>query len=94
MSAVELEPDRNRLHDLVRLVWETAQHPGATEEPVPAPDPARGPVAVTDEDVAAAGPYSVEQVREHLLAEQDGTYTLERDGDAVRVLGVLPGPAA
>ena len=91
MSEVEREPDRNRLHDLVRLVWETAQHPGATEEPVP--DTGRDAVAVTDADVAAAGPYSVEQVREHLLAEQDGTYTLERDGDTVTVLGVLPGPA-
>ena len=72
MAEVELEPDRNRLRDLVRLVWQSAGAP-------------RG---VTDQDVADAGPYSVEQVRDHLISEQEGTYVLERDGETVRVVSV------
>ena len=75
MAEVELEPDRNRLHDLVRLVWQSAGAPGG----------------VTDQDVADAGPYSVEQVRDHLTSEQEGTYVLERDGDTVRVVSVQAG---
>jgi len=80
MSEVELEPDRNRLHDLVRLVWQSAQPSDG--------DGSAEPTPVTDEDVANAGPYSVEQVRDHLTAEQEGTYVLGRDGETVRVLTV------
>lgn len=65
---VELEPDRNRLHELVKLTWDTKQGPAGGE--------AR---PVTDEEIAAGGPYSVEQIREHLLAEQGDTYVLKRD---------------
>jgi hypothetical protein len=85
MSEVELEPDRNRLHDLVRLVWQSAQQPSAGDG---TPVAAGTRSTVTDQEVADAGPYSVEQVREHLLAEQEGTYVLERDGDAVTVVSV------
>ena len=76
MPEMELEPDRNRLHELVRLTWDTAQ----------GSDP--GGVAVTDQDVADAGPYSLEQIRGHLEAEEGSTYSLERDGDTLRVLSV------
>lgn len=80
---IELEPDRHRLHDLVRLTWESAQ-PGVdlavgTEE---------GPRAVTDQEIADAGPYSVQQIRDHLVAEQEGTYSLDRDGDTLSVTAV------
>jgi hypothetical protein len=74
MPEVELEPDRNRMHDLVRLVWQSADQSSGGR--------------VTDQDVADAGPYSVEQVREHLTSEQEGTYVLEQDGDTVVVLSV------
>jgi len=83
MSEVELEPDRNRLHDLVRLVWESAQQSGSGGGP-----PAGEPVRVTDQQVADAGPYSLQQIRDHLTVEQEGTYLLERDGDTVVVAAV------
>ena len=73
MAEVELEPDRNRMHELVRLVWQSAQSSGAE---------------VTDQDVADAGPYSVDQVRDHLTSEEDGTYVLEQDRDTVVVVSV------
>jgi hypothetical protein len=84
MSEVELEPDRNRLHDLVRLVWQTAQ-PSEAVDGSAAPT---GGTPVTDQSIADAGPYSVDQVRAHLIAEQEGTYVLDQDGDTVRVLAV------
>ena len=82
MSEIELEPDRNRLHDLVRLTWDAAQ-PGATES-----SPGSGSVPVTDQDVANAGPYSLQQIRSHLTAEQDDTYLLEREGETLSVVGL------
>ena len=82
MSEVELEPDRNRLHDLVRLVWESAQPADGSTAP------AGERVAVTDQEIADAGPYSVEQIRDHLTVEQEGTYLLERAGETIRVAAV------
>jgi hypothetical protein len=75
MPEQELEPDRNRLHDLVRLTWDSAQRDGE-------------PVAVEDQQIADAGPYSLEQIREHLLDEQGTTYELGNEGGSLSVLRV------
>ncbi len=74
--AEALGPDRNRLYDLVKLTWDEAQTEDEETQPV------------TAERIAEGGSYSVEQIIEHLLAEQDDTYVLERDADGVRVLAV------
>lgn len=86
MSEIELEPDRNRLHDLVRLTYESAQSTSGVTH-LPGNDGQR-PGAVKDEDIAAAGPYSLEQIREHLTTEQEGTYVLEREGETLFVVGL------
>ena len=71
-------PDRNRLHDLVKLRWDEAQDSGTGEQR-----------PVTDEQIAEGGPYSVEQVREHLLDEQDDRYAVEKQDDGtLHVLSV------
>ena len=69
-------PDRNRLHDLVRLVFDEAQAEGQDTRPV------------SVEQLAEGGPYTVEQITEHLLAEQEDTYVLEGDGSGLRVLAL------
>jgi hypothetical protein len=44
---------------------------------------------VTDEQIAQGGPYSVKQIQEHLLAEQDDRYVVEkRDDGTLSVLSV------
>ena len=64
-------PDRNRLHDLVRLTFDEA-----------------GGSTVTDEQIAGAGPYSVDQIREHLLAMKDDLYDVQDDDGALSVTAV------
>jgi hypothetical protein len=71
MDIDDVGPDRNRLHDLVKLTWDEA-----------------GGSAVTDEQVAAAGPYSVEQIREHLLAMKGDLYEVSDDGGTLQVTSV------
>jgi hypothetical protein len=88
MTEMELEPDRNRLHDLVRLVWQSARESSAGDG-TPVADGTRN--TVTDQEIADAGPYSVQQVRDHLTAEQEGLYQLERSGDTVVVVAVQDG---
>ena len=69
-------PDRNRLHDLVRLVFDEAQVEGEDTQPV------------SVERLADGSPYTVEQITEHLLAEQEDTYVLDRDGGGLRVVAL------
>jgi len=77
MDLEEAGPDRNRLHDLVKLKWDEAQASGSSDQPV------------TDEQIAEGGPYSVEQIREHLVAEQDDRYVVQkRDDGTLSVLSV------
>jgi hypothetical protein len=71
MEIDEVGPDRNRMHDLVRLTWDEA-----------------GGTTITDDQVAEAGPYSVEQVREHLRAMQGDLYDVTDDGGSLRVTSV------
>lgn len=69
-------PDRNRLHDLVRLVWDEAQVGG--QEPRP----------VSVERIAEGSPYSVEQVTEHLLAEEQDTYVVDHGEGGLSVVAL------
>jgi hypothetical protein len=73
MDIDDVGPDRNRLHDLVKLTWDEARSDGTT---------------VTDERIAAAGPYSVEQIREHLLAMQGDLYEVSDAGGTLQVTSV------
>jgi hypothetical protein len=76
MDLEDVGPDRNRLHDLVKLTWDEAQASGERR-------------SVTDEQIAEGGPYSVEQVREHLRAEQGDRYVVEeQDGGTLSVQSV------
>jgi len=78
MDVEDAGPDRNRLHDLVRLKWDEAQVAGSSEHR-----------AVSDEQIAEGGPYSVDQIREHLDAEQGDLYVLEqRDDGTLLVLSL------
>jgi len=70
MDLEEAGPDRNRLHDLVKLKWDEAQVSGSSD-----------PRTVTDEQIAQGGPYSVKQIQEHLLAEEDDRYVVEKGDD-------------
>jgi len=72
MDLEQAGPDRNRLHDLVELKWDEAQVSGSSD-----------PQAVTDEQIAQGGPYSVKQIQEHLLAERT-TATSWRSGTTAR----------
>ncbi len=74
MDIDETGPDRNRLHDLVRLTFDEAREAGDT--------------SVTDEQVAKAGPYSVEQIREHLQAMRGDLYDVDDDGGTLTVTSV------
>jgi hypothetical protein len=69
-------PDRNRLHDHVRLVWDEAQVQGEDAKPV------------TVEQIANGSPYSVEQLTEHLLAEQGDTYVVKRNEEGLYLLAL------
>jgi hypothetical protein len=69
-------PDRNRLHDLTKLVWDEAQVEGEDDKPV------------RPEAIAEAGPYSVQQITEHLLAEQEDTYVVKRDEQGIYLLAM------
>lgn len=71
MDADEVGPDRNRLHDLVKLTWDEA-----------------GGSDVTDDEIAAAGPYSVEQIREHLRSMDGDLYEVTDDAGTLRVTSV------
>ena len=78
MDVEDAGPDRNRLHDLVKLKWDEAQVAGSSDDQ-----------PVTDEQIAEGGPYSVEQIREHLVAEQDDRYVVQkRDDGTLSVLSV------
>jgi hypothetical protein len=78
MDLEDVGPDRNRLHDLVKLTWDEAQTDGSGERR-----------SVTDEQIADGGPYSVEQVREHLRAEEGDRYVVEeQDGGRLSVQSV------
>ena len=68
--------DRHRLYDLVKLTWDEAQSTDSAER-----------TAITDEQIAAGGPYEVDVVRAHLQAEPDW-YELSRDGDSISVRAV------
>jgi len=77
MDLDDAGPDRNRLYDLVKLKWDEAQSSGTRAE------------SVSDEQIAEGGPYSVEQIREHLLAEEHDRYVVKRQDDGtVHVLSV------
>ena len=69
-------PDRNRLHDLVRLVWDEAQVEGQDAQPV------------SVETIAEGSPYSVAQVTEYLLAEDEHTFVVEQNDNGMHVLAV------
>ena len=69
-------PDRNRLHDLVKLVWDEAQVEGQEAQPV------------SVERIAEGSPYSVAQLTEHLLAEDEHTYVVEQNEGGMQVLAV------
>ena len=73
MDIDDVGPDRNRLHDLVKLTWDEAQPDGTT---------------VTDEQIAAAGPYSLEQIREHLVAMKGDLYEVSDEEGTLRVTSV------
>jgi len=78
MDVEDAGPDRNRMYDLVKLKWDEAQVAGSGD---------RRPV--TDEQIAEGGPYSDEQVREHLTEEQEGRYVVEkRDDGTLSVLSL------
>ena len=65
-------------HQLVTLTWDEAQVSGSGDPP-----------AVTDEQIAQGGPYSVKEIQEHLLAGQDDGYVVEkRDDGTLSVLSV------
>jgi hypothetical protein len=68
-------PDPQALAALVDAVWAAAQPAGTTEwHPV------------TDAQIADAGPFALQQVREFLLAKQGGDYVVKRDGDTIFML--------
>ena len=77
MDVEDAGPDRNRLHDLVRLRWDEAQVAGSSQQR-----------AVSDEQIAEGGPYSVDQIREHLDAEDDHYVLEQRDDGTLSVLSL------
>jgi hypothetical protein len=68
-------PDPATLAELILAVWTEAQ-PSETTEWHP----------VTDQQFADAGPYTLQQVREFLLAKQGDDYVVKRDGETIYML--------